>query len=330
MRPARKSAEHSGLVTVMTSHRLARVVVLASQNPVGVSVAQALSAQAEVHLVVPAAGPVVSWQGTPGLMFQPAQLLAIADLEVALAGADAVLVLPALNPVEARLRQGSSAVVRDACLDTVRRALASSSVRVLVSSVADAVVLQSKSFGGQHAKVDDALVQEPGAWIEAARCALGLRSGESVQSPQSPSKVPSASLAVLSVQRFEAPSVSTGEALAEGYFAWLRKRILGLTAKSIDGTVVLRQFGVKLLSLRAVHAGTSPEVQVYVAEDGLLLRRDGLGHFEFRVLPATGEALVILRGFEPALPFWLYRLTHAQVHQFSVNRFAKTLTAGSA
>ncbi len=314
----------------MTAHRPARIVVVAPENPVGLCIAQALATQAEVHLLVSTDGPAITWQGTAQLAFQPAQVLRLSDVEVALAGADVVLFLPGPKPHNARLVQASAALVRYACLDTLKRALSSSSIKVLVSGSTDSQMLKAETFEGKVVEMNDAQVHESESWIVAVKRVLDLSVGEFTQPPSVALDRPLARLDVLSIQRFEAPAIDTGEALAQSYFTWLRKRIFGLTVKQVDGVTALRQFGVKFMSLRAVHAGASSETQVYVAEDGWLLQKDSLAHFEFRVSPASREALVILHGFEPALPFWLYRLTQAQVHQFSMNWFAKSLVAGAA
>ena len=134
------------------------------------------------------------------------------------------------------------------------------------------------------------------------------------------------------------PTVAAAEALAAGYFAFLRRLTGGLvtTVAAADG-LVLRLRGLPVPLLAFEQAGEVPEPEGaavgYAITGGLLLRRGVRGsRFIFRVARAGGalRATVDLEEFAPAmlaLPGGraLYRLVQGPLHAWAGRRFLRAL-----
>jgi hypothetical protein len=94
--------------------------------------------------------------------------------------------------------------------------------------------------------------------------------------------------------------------IAQQYFAWLTTQLLGL-------------IGVR-------HHDTEPQRHRYGVIGGWLVAAPA-GTFEF-LCTSEQTAYAVLDGFRPRLPWWLYRMTHAFVHDWVMCRFSRVM-AGS-
>jgi hypothetical protein len=133
-------------------------------------------------------------------------------------------------------------------------------------------------------------------------------------------------LLVCSVQRYPLPQGWSAERLAKGYLEWLPGKVATVRVSSTTDTSVIHAFGTRALVLRQVPGRSEPQSCVFEVADGALARRGAFdARFEFRVLIDGSAAMVALIGFEPALPWPLYHVTQALMHERIMRRFGAWL-----
>ncbi len=126
----------------------------------------------------------------------------------------------------------------------------------------------------------------------------------------------------VSVQRLDARAETSMSELADQYFDWLGRAFRGLVrvrGRAADDAVVMRLAGVPAIRLRRV--GVDEDALRFEVVGGALARSGG----SFSFVRHRGGAQVILEGFLPRLPAWLYARTHGPVHVQTMNRFAAHL-----
>ncbi|MCB9601477.1 MAG: NAD-dependent epimerase/dehydratase family protein [Sandaracinus sp.] len=136
-----------------------------------------------------------------------------------------------------------------------------------------------------------------------------------------------------SVQRLPRPPGSSGRWVAEEYVRWLpRGPVPGMACETEEterGPVVrfrLRALRKPLLVLRLAPERTREDRALFYVEGGLLARTSPTpGRFEFRVTPDGNHVLAAVHDFRPALPWFVYALTQANVHALVMNRFGRHL-----
>lgn len=119
-----------------------------------------------------------------------------------------------------------------------------------------------------------------------------------------------------SVQRYALAPGRTGEAVAREYWAWLDGAwgpLVGVQVAS-EG-VCIRLCGLEAISLASTGTGD------YAVLGGLLARPGGT--FCFSSTPE--HAVAALLDFRPALPHWLYRMSHGLAHEWTMRRFGRHL-----
>ena len=137
--------------------------------------------------------------------------------------------------------------------------------------------------------------------------------------------------AVRSVQRMTIPNGKDAFWLAKEYLRWLPKAFqLLIKAEYIEERIsrmYLQGTSLLLLELTFQPTRSSSNRAVYTISDGLLVRNgtEDKGTFEFRLMLDSPVLLTAIHDFHPQLPWYLYTISQAKVHQIVMYRFAKYL-----
>lgn len=118
------------------------------------------------------------------------------------------------------------------------------------------------------------------------------------------------------IHRYVRTPGRSGEDVARLYWAWLDRAWGPLVSVQVaPGAVRIRLLGVTAIAL------TTTAVDEYAVVGGLLARAGG----SLRFTSAPDHAEAALLGFRPALPIWLYRLSHGPMHDWTMRRFGHYL-----
>jgi uncharacterized protein YbjT (DUF2867 family) len=129
---------------------------------------------------------------------------------------------------------------------------------------------------------------------------------------------------VQSVQRLSLPPHMDAYQVANFYFRWLSlffTRIL--TVKNRDHLSAFCLFGVRpsLLELTFAPARSGRDRQLFYITGGLLAKQNPRARLEFRESPDKRYVFAAIHDYEPALPWWIYRLSQALFHRYVMWRF---------
>lgn len=136
---------------------------------------------------------------------------------------------------------------------------------------------------------------------------------------------------VCSVQRLPRPATLDASGVALAYTQWLPAALSPFLSVVVedDGHVVfqMRGTGWPLLELhRSPERSSNGRSVLYVTGGWLADVRHTLrGRLEFRVLDEPHCVLAAIHDFRPSLPWWIYTQTHARVHLWVMQRFARHL-----
>lgn len=131
---------------------------------------------------------------------------------------------------------------------------------------------------------------------------------------------------VYSVQRMQLPAGRDAAWAGAAYLRWLHGLpLLRVTARP-DGSTSLRIAGIRrpLLVLAPDPTRSTPDHTVMAIAGGALAKA-AVGTFEVRQVLGDGNCLTVVDGFEPRLPWWLYRLTQAPLHALVMALFRRHL-----
>lgn len=312
----------------MSSAARRRLVIVGGTGPLGRALASRLEADFEVTRVGTreAAGPGV-WK---------ADLLSVAETEVALAGAQVVVVLARTVPPRARLMQGQVADIDLVLADSVARAARLTRPERLVfftrleSDEREAVLRAS----GLPVSVLSGGGDDPLPHLERLIRATDV---EVVRLPEW--KAPAAEVrawkgpsTVLSLQRLPMALPWTAQKAAQAYFEWLPSDVPMVRTVVGPDSVEVRFGGMSLLRMRRRAGECEDEVEVLEVRDGALVgQASPLGVFEFRTLSVPSPSLVTtLRGFQPAMPWLLYRISQGPGHARTMRHFGEWLARQTA
>ena len=306
-------------------------VVIAGAGNVGKALAAKLSATHDVRAVrlsmdLPAPSERLSWY--------QADLTTLHGAEVALTGAKTVVVLAQARGAPARLQRAS--------LEDLDRLLADSVARAAKLVGARHLVLFAN---GEHdARVS--LLEKSGVPLTVLRggspdpvelLAAMVNFGPGASSSQTPAWTgasPEARapwLPTCSVQRFTRPPNWSGLDIARAYFKWLPTDFPLVRTAEHEGVFSISMLGVRGLLLRLVPGRSSEDCAYLAVADGNLVgRAESDARFEFRVLLDGTTAMVALIGYQPSLPWPLYRFSQAIVHERSMRRFGVWLSQQKA
>ena len=190
-----------------------------------------------------------------------------------------------------------------------------------------AALVQCRSF---RAMVAETLARDAAAVPGAAVPGANL--------PTSAPRRPGGKRTVRSIQRLPAVASRSAPQLAAAYLRWLPTFLpLLLPVRVVEeGRTVefrLPLLPWPLLRLEAIAADSDDARQKLHIVGGLLAKSHSSGWLEFRQVQQRTYTLAAIHEFEPSLPWFLYRLSQAQAHEFVMRAFARFLarrqTAGS-
>lgn len=258
-----------------------------------------------------------------------ADLLSIAETEIALAGAQTVVFLARTSGPRARLLQGSVEDVDLLLADSVARAVRLTKPQRLVGFScgetdpreallrASGVPLSVLSGGG-----DDPVEQLAQLVLAPEVETRRLPPWRGGDRPPAAWSGPST---VLSVQRLTPKAGWTAAQTARAYFEWLPSDVPGVKTVLGAEAYEVKAGGVSVLRLRRVAGRSHEDVEVLEVRDGSLVAEGSVGEFEFRLLAEPKALMTTLRGFVPALPWLVYRASQAPLHARVMRRFGAWL-----
>lgn len=235
-------------------------------------------------------------------------LFSVEETARALAGAPAVAVAAAALIPPARLLQATRADAQLFAADTIARAATRAGVHEIALLGDD-----------PHGEL---------AFVLAHRQVRVRRAPESTRERRlafAPSP-----RAVVSIQRMRVPADWTADRAAHEYLAFVPRFFAGVVRvrhEHASTVLVATTLPVPLLRLTE-ETPPDPEGERCVLRiaGGAFAR--GHGCLEFRIVHAAADRRVLLtavHGFEPALPFSLYRRTQARVHAYVMHAYSRHL-----
>jgi hypothetical protein len=132
---------------------------------------------------------------------------------------------------------------------------------------------------------------------------------------------------VRSIQRYDLPAHMTAAQLKDIYFAWLSKAcgpFIHIHQANEKIAITLASTPVKMLEF-SKPAPSCVDLCKLPITGGVLQSRPHQGFFEFRTVLKNKYALVAIHDFKPALPWYLYMLTQAQLHLLVMASFRRKL-----
>jgi len=131
---------------------------------------------------------------------------------------------------------------------------------------------------------------------------------------------------VRSVQRIYNPRKYNAQWVAKFYPMWLSKRFAGLINPRFDGSFLrFYLFGIMLLELQLIEDRSTPNRQLFYITGGKLTKRTDLGWLEFRSILDNEYVITAIHEYVPKLPWWIYKLTQAQLHLYVMRKFEREL-----
>ncbi len=134
---------------------------------------------------------------------------------------------------------------------------------------------------------------------------------------------------VRSIQRLPLPPGRDAAWVAEEYLKYLPQLLPFLIRVTRDGSMVdfrLKLLGLVLLRMRHAPERSQPDRQLFYVVGGLLYRPGPWrARLEMRETLEKSACLVALNDFQPALPWLIYVLSQARIHQWFMNKFARHL-----
>lgn len=131
---------------------------------------------------------------------------------------------------------------------------------------------------------------------------------------------------VRSVQRIYNPRKYNAQWVAKYYPMWLSKRFAGLINPRFDGGFLrFYLLGIMLLELQLIEDRSTPNRQLFYITGGKLTKRRDLGWLEFRSILDNEYVITAIHEYVPKLPWWIYKLTQAQLHLYVMRKFEREL-----
>ena len=134
---------------------------------------------------------------------------------------------------------------------------------------------------------------------------------------------------VVSLQRLHRPGTLTAREVADTYFRWLPgwlRPFIRVTRTASGWALALVGVASPLLELSFDEARSDDDRAVFRISGGLLrARASEQGTFEFRSVLAGKFVMTLVSGFEPRLPWLLYKFTQAIAHGQVMRAFGRHL-----
>ncbi len=265
-------------------------------------------------------------KGAHEVSISTADLTATHETEVAFAGAHTVVMLARAHAPVARLAKAEPAELDALMADSVARAAKLVGVKHLVHF----------ACGDDDARVP--LLERAGVPLAVLRGG-GPDPLVHLEALINGGKVPAASpwsgppredtpprYGTCSVQRYPRPGTWSALDVARTYFQWLPTDTPLVRTTERAGVFSISMAGVRSLVLRHVPGRSYDDVAWLEVVDGALARRSmAPGRFEFRVLLDGKTVMTSLIGYEPTIPFAVYKVTQAVLHERVMRRFGAWL-----
>lgn len=189
--------------------------------------------------------------------------------------------------------------------------------------------------------LNDTLREHPISFRESIEACLGDE-GQPLPNPRRDSQRQDRQIIrharrVRSVQRLPLPPGWDGRKAAEHYGEWLTatfRRLVQVNRDPDSGDLLFQVAPGHITLLRLSQSPHTREGdrQVYYIIGGLLTRTDvdPPGRLEFRPVLDNRYLIAAIHGYSPALPWFLYNLTQAQVHLWVMNRYGRHLEKQAA
>ncbi len=284
-------------------------VVIAGHGPLARQLRKQLSGAHEVRL-------------TEGF-----DLTARHEAEVALAGAQVVVMLASARGIQTPLKTARKAHLDALLADSVARA----SKLVGASRLVHFECGEADVRTGIFEKSGVPLVTLRGGGPDPVAALAALVEGGDAPPASAWSGTPGGRdtprWPTASVQKVQPPTGWDALKLAREHFAWLPSAAPMTRVQRLNDTYSIYAGGVRALVLRYVPGRSDESCAWFEVADGSLAER-GHGRFEFR-LTLDGGAYTALIGYRPTLPFALYRVSQALVHERAMKRFISWLAAQS-
>lgn len=131
---------------------------------------------------------------------------------------------------------------------------------------------------------------------------------------------------VRSVQRLPNPAKKPAPWVARLYQFWLPKffRTL-LKVEAVGDRATFKILHWPLLTLQFIEDRSDDRRQLFYVVDGLLVKRKDYGWLEFRNVLNDEYVISAIHEFVPALPWYIYVLTQARMHEIVMHNFGKML-----
>lgn len=133
---------------------------------------------------------------------------------------------------------------------------------------------------------------------------------------------------VRSVQRLSLSSSRNAKWTKEEYIHWLPKFLAPLIQVDEKGPTLIFSFlspKLVLLKLRLNQDRSTPDRQLLEIVQGMLVAEDNRGRLEFRVVLNRRFVLAAIHDYRPALPWYFYVYTQAQLHLLIMKAFERHL-----
>lgn len=302
-------------------------VVIAGAGRVGQALAHRLVAAGHEVRGLVSAGPLPE----PGerLTWRQADLTAIPEAEVALAGARVVVMLAQARRPPAKLTRASLGDLDLLLGDTVARAARRvGAERLLTFACGDADArLPLLEAAGVPLTVLRGGGPDPVAHLAAMVDGAAPAPAEP-WTGEPPARGPRAELRTCSVQRYVRPAGWSALDVARAYFEWLPTDVPGVRTEVRGDVFRIHGLGVEGLVMRLVPGRSEADsAWLEVADGKLTVRSARPGRLEFRVLLDGATVLAALIGYVPAIPWPLYRASQAPLHERVMRRFGEHLAA---
>jgi len=138
---------------------------------------------------------------------------------------------------------------------------------------------------------------------------------------------------VRSIQRLPLPPGRHADWIAEQYIAFLPRFfpfVIKVERKDEDIFIRLGFLPLTLLKLTYSSDRSTPDRQLFYVSGGLLCRRDHKkGRLELRETLGGQACLAAVHDFRPALPWFIYRWTQAEIHRWFMYRLGQWIQSSS-
>lgn len=257
-----------------------------------------------------------------------AELTSLPETEVQFAGAEVVVLVTRTREPVAKLPRASAEDVDVLVADTVARAARLVGVKHLVhfaNGANDARLPLLERAGVPLSVLTNGGPDPVTLLAELVNGTPGTKREGATWSPAEPDATREPRFSTCSIQRYPRPKGFKALDLARAYFEWLPSDVPLVRTRERNGVFTITTAGVRSLVLRLVPGRSDDDVAWLELSDGALTGDGVQGRFEFRCLLDGVTAIAALVDFQPSLPFPVYRLSQAVMHERVMRRFGTYL-----